>query len=87
MIARHITVRRTYNTGGYTSQSFEMQAELAWNESPEECLIMLAQQLHHHALVALAEMGIKEISEPCGKVHPPRKRSEPANEDEDEIPF
>jgi len=87
MIVWHIAVRRTYNTGGYTSHSFEMQAELSRTDDVLDCFKELAVQLHLYALEVLAEQGIKEISEPYGKVRTPRKRSEQADEDEDEIPY
>jgi len=81
-----IRVSRTYNTLHYTSQRFELEADLEEGEEPDHAVIRLALQLHGYALAAMRAGGIREIEEPGGRLglFP---RDSTARGDDDEIPF
>jgi len=48
-----ITSSRTYNTGNYHSQRFEMTADLESGDQAQTCIQLLADSLHTAAMLAM----------------------------------
>lgn len=83
-----ISTGRTYNTQNYTSQRFDLTADLHDGESMEDALRALAARLHDIALVIMRERGVRYITEPGGTLRLPPLNAEETDEvDEDPIPF
>lgn len=81
-----IRVGRTYNTGNYTSQRFELEVDVQEDEDFDLAIADTAKYLDRRARRVLAEQGIHHIIEPNG----PTALNRPAagaGEDDDVIPF
>lgn len=84
-----ISCGRTYNTGCYTSQRYDMSADLEPGEYEEQAMEVLADLLHGAALVAMRSQGIAWMDEQGGRVRiaAPVAGAFTEGSDDDDIPF
>lgn len=81
-----VRVGRTYNTLNYTSQRFELEADIEEDDDPDMACAVLSIQLHRNAVAALRALGIARIFEQHGEV-PLFPADALGKGDDDEIPF
>jgi hypothetical protein len=80
-----ISVGRTYNTLSYTSQRFDMMADLEPFEDIEQAMEALADLLHSTACRVMQARGIRLLAEPNGTLD--LAPSSPIQDDDEEIPL
>jgi hypothetical protein len=79
---------RTYNTGNYTSQRFDMTVDLEDGEEADLVMLDLAARLHGVALEVMRQAGVRKLVEPSGPITlKAAKAANAAEEEDDEIPF
>lgn len=81
-----LRVGRTYNTLHYTSQRFELEADLDEDEDVEAAFYTLARQVDRGARATMRGMGLTAIQEQWGLVRLVAP-SCGAEGDDDAIPF